>query len=79
MNWIKTEDKLPDFGKNVLLFEKSEQNKCDVGNLVSIDARGNNWSTSPKIESFGKFFGGRIINKIDFNPTHWCEIILPKE
>lgn len=78
MDWIKTEDKLPEFDKNVLLFEKSEKNKCDVGSLVSIDVRGNNWNISPKIEVFNNFFGGGIINKTDFNPTHWCEIILPE-
>ena len=71
MNWIKTEDALPEFGKNVLL---SENNKCVVGKLISINTEGDNWSTN------GAFnFSGKKVRKIKkFEPTHWCEIILPE-
>ena len=75
MDWIKIEDKLPEFGKNVLL---SENNKCNVGNLVSIDVRGNNWNTGNPLSDLSTFFGATTTKfKTDFNPTHWCEIILP--
>ena len=79
MNWIKTEDKLPNFGEVVLLLEQTENtNICQTGKLQSVDINGNNWNTGNLDNTFLSVFGGRAERK-SFYPNYWCEIVLPND
>ena len=77
MNWIRLEDKLPEFEKVVLLYEKKEdKNYVSTGYLSKIDRLGSHFITN-KPNNFSSIFGGAF-NQDDINPTHWAEITIPE-
>jgi hypothetical protein len=70
---------LPGFKVTVLLAEKG-QNKLttfNIGCLKSLDINGPHWSTGRSTLGtiVDTMLGNDNINV--FNPTHWCEIIMP--
>lgn len=74
---------LPEFNKSVLIIEKRKDKFYGVvGHLKSIDINGPHWSTETDL--FGQIFGSmfttkRVENLDEFNPSYWCEILLPQE
>lgn len=78
MNWIKLEDKSPEFGKLVLLFgEKDGVGFADCGSLTSIDKEGMHWDFGTLMDMFGCSVLVPNRSNRKFEPTYWCEIIPP--
>ncbi|MDC7249840.1 MAG: hypothetical protein PQJ49_08000 [Sphaerochaetaceae bacterium] len=78
MNWIQVENKLPEFDKVVLLYQKGDdgQHYATVGSLMKIDGEGTHWRTSGKNDVFGDIF--RTMGASSMQPSHWAEIIVPQ-
>lgn len=81
-NWIEINSvkDLPDFNKQVLLYEKKDnKHYAIVGNLKSIDVNGYHWNINNNNPTFDMFNIFNELKNIDkFKPTHWCDIEIPK-
>ena len=85
MNWnwqkiMKGNKNLPNFNTPVLLYEEKDGKKyATVGRLKSIDGNGCHWSSNGSNSIFDMFnMLDEMKTKDKFNPTHWCEIEIPK-
>jgi len=87
-DWIKINSAkdLPEFDKPVLLYQKRyDKHYVMVGSLQSIDSKGFNWSHALNGGAgfdFNSIFGGSsgsgfLASDRNFQPTHWCEVIVP--
>lgn len=80
--WIKIEgiNDLPKFNRPVLLYQKKGGKEyATVGELKSVDANGYHWggATTGGLFDFASMFGNQIAD--DFQPSHWCDVVTPKE
>lgn len=77
-DWIRVEDKLPEFDKVVLLYEfRDDKHYASTGYLAKINAQGNHFVTYQAKDFssiFGDAFGGTQLN-----PTHWAYITIPED
>ncbi len=79
-NWQKIDGikNLPAFKRPVLLYqEKEDKHYAKIGYLLSIDENGANWGYNGMNDFI--FFGLPQAAKKEYDPTHWCEIEIPKE
>jgi hypothetical protein len=84
-NWIEIKgiDSLPDFEKQVLLYQRNRnKHYAIIGSLRAISKDGYQWTFNNFNDIFNMFgldFTGKEIEKgVKFNPTHWCKIEIPK-
>lgn len=76
-NWQKIDGSknLPNFDVPVVLYyEKDDKKYAVVGHLISVSAKGANWSFGTNTNLFS-LIGIQIIK--DFTPSYWCEIEAP--